>query len=96
MGEFLNDVMFISIGFPETSKVELGAEKGSGAKRTLTAEVTVPAAENKAESKAFVMVKSAHGRMHYLVYECETPAWNALKATFTESAKSMLLLNPGG
>ena len=96
MGKVLNDVLFSTISFPETSKVDLGTEKGSGAKRTVTAEVTVPAAENKAESKAFVMLKSAHGRMHYLVYECETPAWNALKATFKESAKSMLLLNPDG
>ena len=95
MDQYLTETLE-ALGYPAETKVNAGAAKGSGAKRSITAELEVPAGEGKGEARAFLQLKSSHDRMHWLVYECETPAWNALKATFAESAKSMLLLNPGG
>ena len=93
MDQYLKDTVE-SLGYPEGTTVNAGAAKGKGSKRSITADLEVPAAEGKGEARAFVMLKASHERMHWVVYECETPAWNALKATFKASAKSMLLLNP--
>ncbi len=93
MAQYLKDTVE-SLGYPEGTTVNAGAAKGKGSKRSITADLEVPAAEGKGEARAFVMLKASHERMHWVVYECETPAWNALKATFKASAKSMLLLNP--
>lgn len=69
---------------------------GSGDRRTYSATLEVPEADGMPPATAYFHMKSAHGRMHYVVWETHPDAWNALKATFKESADKMLLLNPGG
>ncbi|MGB1701000.1 MAG: hypothetical protein ACPHRO_13660, partial [Nannocystaceae bacterium] len=94
MEQYLKDTVE-GYGYPlDTTKIEMGPAKGKGSKRSITADLDVPAGNGAPAARAHVMIKGGHGRMHWLIYECEAPAWNALKATFKESAKTMILLNP--
>ena len=94
MNDFLKDTM-ASIGYPEGAKVNVESEKSKNGKRSIVASIEFTI-EGEGEKRAYVTLKSAHDRMHWLAYECDVGTWNALKATFKSSAKSMLLLNPDG
>jgi len=83
------------LGYQDATVLE---EKGggSGDRRTYSMSLEAPEAEGAPAAKAYLHLKSAHGRMHYILWAAHPNAWNALKATFKKSADGMLLLDPAG
>jgi hypothetical protein len=82
-------------GYGAGATISDEAESGGADRRVYTATVELPGdAQNPEPVKLMFVMKSAYGRMYYLIFETHPNAWNALKATFKESADSLLFLNP--
>lgn len=83
------------LGYKEAKILEESGG-GSGDRRNYTMILDAPEEEGVPPATAMLHLKSAHGRMHYILWAAHPDAWNALKATFKKSAEGMLLLNPEG
>jgi hypothetical protein len=71
---------------------------GGGDRRSYTVVIDVPPDPQNGKpdpAKALVTLKSAYGRMYWMIWETHPNAWNALKNTFKFSSDDLLFLDPG-